>query len=289
MLIDIFFSSDFLQKYVVLTAISLISAYLIAVFSYYVVHKRLLFSGFRFSHRNYHIMMVPFIFPPLFIGFLDGTWVYLLIFLYFGIAGVMGEIIFSILWKCYFRNPFWKYKFFTIVNKSSSLLNFIPWGVGGFMYLSLTSLYTNNFGNIFYEGMDKEQISFLFLKAAAIFVLQILLFKMVSKIFPLRKMFDKKKRIIIKYIYFISSFFLIGFLMPINYFHYLFLFFLYGIIAFIVEYFFGKISKLIIGKKLWTYEYLTIDKKHTTLLNIVVFGLGGYYFIFLFLLLHHLV
>lgn len=286
MLIDIFFSSDFLQKYFVLTAISLILAYLIAVFSYYIIHGKLLFSGFRFSYRNYHIMMIPFVFPPLFIGFLDGTWIYFLTFLYFGIIGVIGETMFSILWKYYFRNPFWKYKSLTIFNKFSSLLNFIPWGVGGFMYLSLTSFYLNNFGNIFYEGIGKEQILSLFLKITIIFVLQILLFKLVSKVFPLRKKFNKKKRIIIKYIYFVSSFFLLGLLVPINYFHYLSLFFLYGIVAFIAEYFFGKISKLIIGKKLWTYEYLTIDKKHTTPLNIIAFGLGGYYFFFLFLLLH---
>jgi hypothetical protein len=285
MINDIFFSSNFLQKYFILTAVSLALAYLISVLSYYIVHKKVKFFNFRFCYRNYYIMMLPFVFPPLFFGFVEGTLIYFLVFVYFGIIGVIGEIVFSILWKEYFKKPFWEYNTLTVINKFSSLLNFIPWGVGGFLFLYLTKFYIDTFGNIFYENVGKEEVTYFAVTATAVFILQVLLFKLIVKVFPLKKRFKKRKRIIIKYIYLIFPFFLIGFLAPINYFHYFSLFLLYGVVAFFAEYLFGKMSKIIIGKKLWTYKYLTIDKKHTTPLNIIPFGLAGYYFFFLFLFL----
>ncbi len=277
------FYSDFLHNYFLLTFVFLILAYLISVFSYYVVHRKIKLSNFRFSYRNYYIMVSPFLLPPLFIGFLEGTLIYFLVFLYFGFFGVMGEIIFSILWKIYFKKPFWEYKLLTIANKFSSLLNFIPWGVGGFLFLLVTNTYINNSGNIFYQEMSIGEMINVFILATSLFILQIFLFKVIVKLFSFKR--ENRKIILIKYFYFVSSFFLIGIFMPIYYFDYLVLFFFYGIFAFFAEYLFGKMSKTIIGKKLWTYEYLTIDKKHTTPLNIFPFGLAGYYFFFLFLFL----
>lgn len=74
-----------------------------------------------------------------------------------------------------------------------------------------------------------------------------------------------------------------GVMLPMKYIDYLFLFSLFGVGAFLAEYGFGKMSKIIIGKKLWKYNYLTIDNSHTTPLNIFPFGLGGYYFLIIYL------
>ncbi len=282
---NIFFTLDFFYKYFALTAIFFLIAYFVAIISYYAVHRKIKFSRFRFTYRNYYIMTFPFVFPSLFLGFLDETFVYFLIFAYFGILGVVGETIFSVLWKIYFRKPFWEYKTLAIFNKFSSLLNFIPWGFGGFLFLFLTRFYFDNFGNVFYKNMGPENVIVFFLNISIFFLLQALFFKLAIKFFPLKKMFKKKTRIVVKYVYFTSFFLLIGILIPINYLYFLLLFLLYGIVAFFAEYFFGKMSKTMIGKKLWTYEYLTIDKKHTTPLNIFPFGLAGYYFFFLFLFL----
>ncbi len=282
------FSLDFFNSYFLLTLISLLFAYIISVTSYYFIHKKVKFFNFRFSTRNYYVMTIPFIIPAFLFFIFEGTFIYVFLFLFLAVAGVVGEIMFSFLWKEYFRRPFWKYSVSTIINKFSSWLNFLPWGFGGFLFLYTERFYVNYIGNGIDVVVLRENIFFVITQVILIFFIFLLFFRIVIKELVLRhfkrgRIKNKKIRVGIKYVYFIAPFLLIGLILPINYLDYFCLFLLFGVTAFFAEYGFGKMSKLIIGKKLWKYDYLTVDDRHTTPLNIIPFGFGGYYFLFLFL------
>lgn len=288
---DIFFSLDFFRNYFLLTIISLIVAYFISVFSYYIVHKKRKFFNFRFSIRNYYIMTTPFLIPIIIFSFLEGTFFYIFVFSLFSVAGVIGEIIFSFLWKGYFRKPFWEYTVSTIANNFSSRLNFIPWGFGGFLFLFTERFYVYYIGNGLNTVALRESIFFIATQVALLFFVHLLLFRVIGRdvvttLFKGRRKKNKNIRVTVKYFYFIILFLSMGLMFPIKYIDYVLLFCLFGVFAFLAEYGFGKISKIIIGKKLWRYNYLTVDKNHTTPLNIFPFGLGGYYFLFIFLILN---
>ncbi len=269
--------------YFLITFVCLFLAYIVSVFSYYLVHKKVKFKGFRFSLRNYYIMMAPFLVPSFLLIFLKNDLTYVFAFVLFSIAGILGEILFSHLWKIYFRKPFWRYSVCVMANKFSSWLNFIPWGVGGFLFLLLAKEYYNLTGWDVIDGMSEVELMLILSKLVLLFIFQFLFFKTAKKIFKNLDNSKGKEDLMIKYFYFVLPFFLIGFLFYDNYYHYLSLFFIFGVFGFIAEYIFGKVSKIVIGRKLWTYEYLTIDKNHTTPLNIIPFGLTGYFFVFIFL------
>ncbi len=167
---NIFFSLNFFYSYFLLTLISLLLAYIVSVVSYYLVHKRIKFFNFRFSTRNYYVMTVPFLIPSILFSFFEGTFVYIFIFFLFSFMGIVGEIIFSFLWKGYFRRPFWKYSVSTIVNNFFSRLNFIPWGFGGFLFLSVERFYVNYIGSGINIDILRENLFFVITQMTLIFL-----------------------------------------------------------------------------------------------------------------------
>ncbi len=54
----------------------------------------------------------------------------------FSISGILGEALFSYLFKLTTGKGFWAYNFYTIFNCHSSLLNILPWAIGGWMFVS---------------------------------------------------------------------------------------------------------------------------------------------------------
>lgn len=65
--------------------------------------------------------------------FLKGKWA--IFFVISGLAGMAGEIIFSCAWHIVFKREFWVYLKEPILNRFSSWLNYIPWSLGGLLYL----------------------------------------------------------------------------------------------------------------------------------------------------------
>ncbi len=54
----------------------------------------------------------------------------------FSISGILGEALFSYTFKLATGKGFWRYNFYTIFNRHSSLLNILPWAIGGWMFVS---------------------------------------------------------------------------------------------------------------------------------------------------------
>ena len=55
---------------------------------------------------------------------------YLAFFFLAGTAGIVGELLVSLLWRSYFDEPIWVYSYGAKVRGDTSTLNFLPWGRG---------------------------------------------------------------------------------------------------------------------------------------------------------------
>ncbi len=262
-------------SYLFLSLFGSLFVYTLFVIGYFLKNRKIKFNNFGFSLINYYILVSGYLIGIFLLSLIERNLFYLSLFVFFAVAGVLGEMFFSWLWKLYFKKPFWKYNSQLIANGYSSWLNFIPWGSAGFLFLAITEIYYGDVFLIFKNDTGREMAFIVMFQMALVFFLQFLIFKIVS-----RTNFKMSKKI--KYIYFISPFFILGLFVPIDYFNYTALFFLYGVLAFVSEYIFGKISRIVINKKLWNYNYATLDQGQTTLLNIIPFGVAGYFFLFAF-------
>src|SRR4030042_3133906 len=86
--------------------------------------------------------MMPFIFSAILEVFVLKSWMPLVLFLIFGLAGVMGEALFSWWWNRLFEKRFWVYRVDSVWNGYTSPLNLIPWGMGGFLYLWIINAFS---------------------------------------------------------------------------------------------------------------------------------------------------
>ncbi|KKQ36219.1 MAG: hypothetical protein US52_C0005G0009 [candidate division WS6 bacterium GW2011_GWA2_37_6] len=260
-------------SYSFLSVISGIFVYSIIIFFNYIKTSKPQFRHFEFSKRNYYIMMSPFIIGLLAYAIAIGSIKPILVFIIFALAGVFGETFFSVIWDSLFDKRFWIYRVDTLYKSYSSLLNFIPWGVGGFLYLSIVDLIKIDY--------DKSlPIPFYFFMLVLFTCFQIIIFIVAYFSKRRRKInFEFRELNIKTYIFFIlpiiSSIIIVSIIYSI---FFIVLFVVFGLVAFISEYLFGKMCTFFISKKLWYYTYYTIDNKHTTPLNIVPFGIAGFYF-----------
>lgn len=245
------------------------------------LHQSLKFIKFPFSNFSFYIFHLIMLVPVLGLSFIFNK-IDLVYFVIFAIAGVIGEIIFSILWDTLFDKKFWEYKVKTIWNGYSSWLNFIPWGIGGLMYLNILRLY-----NFFFSiSINKDEIIYILI------ILWSLAFLCMLIVFIFQSLDSNKKTLEFKEVSLKNYFkFSLPIIMPIiiGGIYYtsdiIFLAILFGLIAFIAEYLYGKFCTIFISKKLWTYTYYTFDKNHGTPLAIIPFTLGGFYFISIFLII----
>jgi hypothetical protein len=225
-------------------------------------------------------LSIPFILFLLF----TKNYTILLFILIAGILGMLGEILLSLWWRQFFWKGFWDYKQAAILRGDTSLLNGPAWSLGGllviiifYVFSYLTNINLINITNSF-EILD--------------FVLNISLYaiigigvSIISGRLILRK--DFRGKTLLRYILFSLGIIVFITLVSLNYgFNWLILFLLWGVICFIIEYLFGKMSVLFISKKLWHYTYMTIDHNHTSLLNILPFAIGGFYFFTIYLIIN---
>lgn len=231
-------------------------------------HKKFVFPRYSFTPKKYYLMLLPAPLAALIYSLLLKTFLPFVLFCVFCIMGVIGEIIFSLWWKQYYKERFWVYTTKTLINKYTSSLNFLAWGVGGFLYMAILDVFS-------LAGF--VQLPFLFFVIFLILALiQLLIFFLVLKFSKIKK-FNKVTfqnwllftlPILITLILLIIRFGLII----------LFVFIAFGLVAAIIEYLFGKLSKLFLSRKLWTYTYLQKDNGHFTILSIPAFAFGGFYF-----------
>ena len=216
-----------------------------AVIFNYISTSRLSFKHFQFSDKNYYLLTSVFVFSVIADAAVTHSWFLVLEFFIFAIAGVVGETLFSIWWHSLYSARFWTYQVETVLHSYTSLLNFIPWGAGGMLYMSLVK--HTNFklpGNFILIFSSSILLMFLF---------QIAFFK-----FGYRRLFNETRfhqLTFSNYIFFclpilfaiiVSAVFFGPMVLVITLW--------FGAIAGVVEYLFGKCVEFFISKKLWTYN-----------------------------------
>lgn len=247
----------------------------VTIITHYIRFGVFKLKRFGFSERNYYIFTSSLLLTVLLTAVTENYLEQLLFFIIFGVAGIIGETAFSIWWKSFYQNRFFTYSVDTLMNKETSVLNFIPWGIGGLLYIEiLRFVLPDSFFSI-----EKLNV-FYFLAAAFLVCIALeygvfyLMFKRSHPEYPLLQ-----KVTLSNFLFFcLPAFIPLVALIIIYGKDIIVLTTLFALIASFTEYMLGKASEVFISKKLWTYNYLAFDKGHFTPLSLPFFALGGYYF-----------
>ena len=201
-----------------------------------------------------------------------------ILFLIFGIAGILGETILSFIWNTFIEKSIWTYRDM-ILKGYTSYLNFFPWTVGGLIFYTIGYAYTN-FINIKFKS-DLRLIIISSVIGLLLSIAIILLTTLTKKI-PIKTKFSIKKYLVLCLPIFLTYFNLMIFSNK----SYIILIGIFVIIGNITEYIYGKYLAEIFHERFWTYNYLKIDHGHSSFTNLILWGYGGLYFYFISLFIN---
>lgn len=278
-----FFRSEhtdlFLNSYLLFVGISGVTLLLCVNILRFLQGKHFKIAGFEFSKLHYYIMMSPFLGALILQSILSQSSEQLIIFILFAVAGVIGETLFSLIWHALYEKGFWKYKVQTLFNNYTSLLNFIPWGVGGLLYLQVIRILNIPLPDDFFASDFGHPLMLW----GILFTATLLITFIIRYLQKNRSRDDDSHKYttvtIRNYLVFGAPFLLstltLGIVVDLRF---VLIGVIFGIYAFVSEYLFGKMCVFFVSKKLWTYTYKTFDNNHATLLALIPFGMAGFYF-----------
>jgi hypothetical protein len=238
-------------------------------------------GGFKFSIKNYYLFVSGFAVYPILRSLELDSLKPLLIFAFFGLAGMAFEILASEWWAMFYKNRVYSYTVETVDHKFSSWLNIIPWGGAGLLYLAFLEIIKSQLvsGPILTSATNPE-LPFYYIFIAAF--LAGLVFQMLLWVtFILQKRHDHK---FIKVTWSNFSFFVFPFALAMAACAavyggvFIILALLFGVVASVFEYLFGRAAEWIISKKLWTYNHPSLDRGHISPVTLFGFSLAGFYF-----------
>lgn len=264
------------QFFIICGLLSLL-LFIVALITHSIKRKKLVFPRSKFTLGNYYLLVLPIPLSVLIYSFLSNSWLPIIFFAIFCVAGILGEVLFSLWWSFFYKKSFWTYTTKTFFKKYTSSLNFLAWGLGGFTYLLILSYFPK-------INFSKLSFLFLFLFLVVAFI-QILLFLLLFR----RRLFKHKFQKVNFYNWLFFSLPIIIPLFLIVYWFgltFLWLFLLMALAGMIIEYVFGKICHFFLSRRLWTYNHLSVDKDHFTILSFLPFALGGIYFWCVFLIVY---
>lgn len=203
---------------------------------------------------------------------------YTLIFISIGFIGMAAEAFYSYYWVIFFNKANWIYTIGGILRNFTSIVNFLAWGGGFMMFLGVMSY-------IFPNTSINE-----FVRFSKLFLIQTILIHLL--LVSVHAFFGGSKR---KGLINFSLMSFITVSLPIIIplvitsavvsMKYIAVSFVFGVFTFVCEYLYGKYMRYKTGKKLWYYNYDTIDDNHTSYTNIPGGITAGYLFVLIFLYL----
>ena len=242
--------------------------WLAIVLGYFLFNGSWKFKKFRFSVWHYYILMLP-----LLAGLIISSWQAksvkpLILFIIFALAGVIGEALTDLWWQKFYVRGLWIYNVETVFRRFTSWLNFLPWALGGLLYLNVANRIV---GDRIFPSILPIAMTLL----VASVLLQIFLFNLLK---PSASFKFHQARWFNLIVIYLPIVFTVGILArifgPIIYELALW----FAVVGTIAEYLFGKACHIFISKKLWDYTYWSVDSGHFTLLSIPLFCIGGFYF-----------
>ncbi len=250
-----------------LTTIGLGALFVINIFRL-LQGRAMKWHGFHYTRGRYYLLLFVWLAPIIIRQPPLAFWA---TFAAFGFLGILGESLFSCHWEQVFGKKIWVYKKDIILGGHSSWLNVIPWGIGGVLYLSLTSkwLYMPTASDLFIFWIIYLAIFFAIAGIKAIWT-------------HLKKSKPSMVRSLIPgYVSFFLP--LIGTIVItsvlLGHYHMIVAALLYSLGGCICEYFFGRMTAFILTDKLWIYLPDPIDNGHMTLWSLLPFMFAGFWFI----------
>jgi hypothetical protein len=224
----------------------------------------------RFSRRKFYALMgwVPLTFAVL--SILYGP-PFLVFFVAAGLSGIVMEVLVSLVWRAFFREPIWSYSYGAVASGFTSTLNVLPWAAGGLLFHA-TAL-------VFRPWLRDEGFP---LHDAVVFALA--LAAGVSVAWPLHRAVCTRGGAVSKRAFAIfslpialSAVALAVFSTPV----YLLLMVTFAGVGFVTEYGYGRSMRVFFDRGLWVYHPWTIDEGHSSYVTFPLWSIGGLYFYFL--------
>ena len=262
---NLFFSSA-AQPFVTLMAVS--NAYVFAFVLVAICAKRELLTETGFSHGKYYSLMgwTPLVFAALAIT-LD--WRYLAFFAIAGVAGIGGELLVSVIWRWFFREPIWTYSYQSVLSGYTSTINFLPWAVGALLFHATARLLG--------LGTPPQLLEPMLVSATAFVVTMAL-------VLPARRWTSAHQRRFSKTAFalfclpIVATAIALGTICSPTYYA---LMIAFSIVGFLTEYGYGRSMSVFFERSLWTYNHWQIDGGHTSFVTLPLWALGGLYFYFI--------
>jgi len=226
---------------------------------------------FSWSTTHYYLYLLPLVLPLVLWLALYPDREQAYFFIACAVLGVIGESGFSLYWNTFFREPFWHYFVHTIWGQYTSLLNFIPWAIGGVLYLGVARLAG-------FEPHIEELSAFwiIFSSSLAALIVARLIWKTMHRRGSVRFRHEGAIPYLIVLLPILAAIGGTDYFFPDARILEAAAFF--GLGAWVVEYFFGKGIVFFLGKRLWAYNYMATDNGHITPLSILPFALAGFWF-----------
>jgi hypothetical protein len=224
----------------------------------------------RFSLRKYYLLMgwAPLAFGAL--ALLVGPR-YLVLFVAAGVAGVLGELLVSVLWRGFFRQPIWTYSHRSVLRGYTSTINILPWTVGAFCFHVVGRLVTG--------GSAAAAPTLLpVLVSSAAFVIGC------AVAWPSRLATSARDGRFTRPAFAVFCFPIACTAVALPLVcgpRYLLLMLAFAPVGFITEWVYGRCMGLFFDPALWTYHHWRIDEGHTSFVTFPLWSLGGLYFWFI--------
>jgi len=201
---------------------------------------------------------------------------YLLFFVISGFVGIFGETILSFLWDISLAKPIWTYHAQSAINGYTSKINFFPWVMGSFIFLSIGKI----------VNIEVERFNFLgievawYIIATIFFIIGFVVTIILELFFEYFNKSDNKfldlKFSLLKFLVFcFPIFFVYSILIILGGLKFAILGILFASIGNITEYLYSYFILRIFRTRLWTYNYLKIDNGHSSLTNLPLWAIAG--------------
>lgn len=227
-----------------------------------------------FSWRRFYVLMGWAPLTYLALGLFVSSR-YLAMFVVSGIAGVLGELFVSVVWRLFFTVPIWTYSHGAFAAGFSSTLNFLPWAVGAFLFHAVATLVGAGAPVDRYGLLPTLGVSVAALAGGAL----------VS--FPAYAL--ARARRLVKPAF--SSLGLAALCFPILCaavaltvlvdWRFLPLMLAFSVVGFVTEYGYGRVMSEFFTRGLWRYNPWPLDHGHASPVSLPLWALGGLFFFFI--------
>jgi hypothetical protein len=196
---------------------------------------------------------------------------YLALFVAAGLLGIVGELIVSVVWRGFFKEPIWTYSYRSVLAGYTSTLNFLPWAVGALLFCETRRVL---------RGPATHELTL----GRPVWVCALALAVGIAIAWPLRHLTSARQRRFSKSafaVFCIPIALTAGALAALVSPHYLLLMAAFAVVGFFTEYTYGRGMSLFFERGLWTYNHWKIDHGHTSFVTFPLWALGGLYFHFI--------